>query len=102
MEDKNLPKAGKLMSNEKGDIMGILSWIIIGGLAGWAASMIMNTDAQMGALANIVVGIIGGLLGGFITSNLIGVGIDGFSIQSFLVALLGAVVLIAILKAIKR
>lgn len=82
--------------------MGILSWIIIGALAGWIASKIMNTDAQMGALANIVVGIIGGVLGGWITTAVLGVGIDGFSIQSFLVALLGSVILIAIVKAIRK
>lgn len=82
--------------------MGILSWIIIGALAGWVASMIMKTDAQMGAVANIVVGIIGGLLGGFISSNLLGIGIDGFSIQSFLIALVGAIILIAIVKAIRK
>lgn len=82
--------------------MGILSWIIIGALAGWIASKIMNKDAQMGGLANVIVGILGGVLGGWITSTFLNIGIDGFSIQSFLVALLGSVILLAIVKAVKK
>ncbi len=86
--------------------MGLLAWIIMGALAGWVASMIMKRDGSMGAIANIIVGIIGALLGGFIVNNLLGAdvdgGITGFNIQSFLVALLGAVVLLAILNLINR
>ena len=83
--------------------MGILTWIIIGGLAGWVASMIMKTDAQQGVVANVVVGIIGALIGGWLMSAL-GGGSDvmSFSIQSFLVALLGSVVLLGILKMVRR
>ena len=83
--------------------MGILTWIIIGGLAGWVASMIMKTDAQQGAIANIVVGIIGALIGGWLMSMLGGnPDVMSFSIESFLVALLGAEVLLGILKLIRR
>ena len=83
--------------------MGILTWIIIGGLAGWVASMIMKTDAQQGAIANIVVGIIGALIGGWLMSMFGGnPNVMSFSIESFLVALLGAVVLLGILKLIRR
>lgn len=71
--------------------MGIIGWIILGGIAGWIASMIMGTDSQQGLLGNIVVGIVGGFLGGFIL-NLFGVeGVNGFNIYSMIVAILGAV-----------
>ena len=84
--------------------MEIILWLVIGGLAGWIASMIMKTDAQMGAIANIVVGIVGALIGGFLARTVFGIEVDanGFSIPSLLVAVGGAVVLLAILKAVKR
>jgi uncharacterized membrane protein YeaQ/YmgE (transglycosylase-associated protein family) len=81
--------------------MGILSWIIIGGLAGWIASMVMSTDKSMGMFANIVVGIIGGLIGGFLVSLFGGSGMTGFNIWSLLVAVLGSIVLLAIVKAVR-
>ncbi|MEO8065574.1 MAG: GlsB/YeaQ/YmgE family stress response membrane protein [Candidatus Doudnabacteria bacterium] len=82
--------------------MGLILWIIFGALVGWVASMFMGTNAQMGLLANIVVGIIGALLGGFIMSLLGQGGISGFNLYSFIVALIGAVVLITIVKALRR
>lgn len=82
--------------------MGILSWIIVGGLAGWVASKFTGKDASMGLLANIVVGIIGGLLGGWIVSFVGGSGITGFNLYSFAVATFGAVVLLTILKMIRK
>lgn len=83
--------------------MNIIIWLIVGALAGWVASMIMKTDAQMGALANIVVGIIGAFIGGWIVS-LFGVDVmDGaLRIESILTAILGSVVLLAIVKAFRR
>jgi uncharacterized membrane protein YeaQ/YmgE (transglycosylase-associated protein family) len=82
--------------------MGILLWIVFGGLVGWIASMIMKTDAQQGIILNIIVGIVGAMLGGLIM-NLLGFGgVAGFTLYSFLVALLGAIVLIAIVRAIRR
>ena len=83
--------------------MGFLSWIIVGALAGWIASMIMKTDASMGALANIVVGIIGALIGGWVV-GLFGINVmDGaIRIESILTAILGAVILLAIVKAVRR
>ena len=83
--------------------MDIIIWLVVGGLAGWIASMIMKTDAQMGMLANIVVGIVGALLGGWLV-GLFGVEVaDGqLNIPSILTAILGAVVLLAILKAVRR
>jgi len=74
--------------------MGIIAWLIFGGLAGWIASKIMGTDAQQGILLNIVVGIVGAFLGGFIGSNLLGLGVTGFNITSFLVAVVGACILL--------
>lgn len=72
--------------------MGIIGWIVLGGLAGWIASMIAGTNARQGFIGNIVIGIIGAFLGGFIM-NLLGVdGITGFNLYSLLVALMGAVV----------
>lgn len=83
--------------------MDIIIWLIVGGLAGWIASMIMKTDAQMGVLANVIVGIIGALLGGWLV-GLFGVEVaDGeLNFTSILTAILGAVVLLAILKAVRR
>ncbi len=84
-------------------LINIIAWIILGALAGWVASLIMGTDAQQGAIANIVIGIIGAFIGGLIMSFIPGLsGADGLNIWSFLVALLGAVILIAILRAIRR
>lgn len=82
--------------------MGIIAWIIIGGLAGWVASKIMNTDAQQGIILNIVVGIVGALLGGFLL-GLFGMDMAGAGlIASFLTALLGAVVLLFVVKAVTK
>lgn len=81
--------------------MGIILWIIFGALVGWIASLIMKTDGQQGSLLNIAVGIVGALLGGWIMSFLGKTGVTGFNPYSFVVALLGAVVLIAIVKALR-
>lgn len=81
--------------------MGIIAWIILGGVAGWVASMVMKTDAQQGIFLNIVVGIIGAVLGGWIMSLIGEYGVTGFNIYSFLVALLGAIVFLAILRALR-
>lgn len=82
--------------------MGIILWIILGGIAGWVASMIMKTDANQGILLNILVGIVGAVVGGWVM-NLIGhYGVTGFNIYSFLVALLGSIILLAIVKALRR
>lgn len=82
------------------DIWGIITWIVIGGLAGWVASMITKTDAQQGVIGNIVAGIIGAFVGGFLVGLLGGEGFTGFNIWSFLVALLGAIVVLFIWRAI--
>ncbi len=75
-------------------------WVVVGGLAGWLASVIMKTDEQQGLFANIVIGILGGLLGGFLVGLIGGEGVTGFNIWSFLVALLGSIVLLFLWRLI--
>lgn len=83
--------------------MSIILWIIFGGLVGWIASLIMGTDPQQGIFLNVVVGIIGAFIGGWIMSVINGQGFTGqFDLWSFLVALLGAMVLLAIVRAFRR
>jgi len=82
--------------------MGILLWIILGALAGWIASMVMGTNAQQGMIANIVIGIIGAIIGGFVMSFFGGSGYTGFNLYSLLVAILGSIILIWIIKLIRR
>ncbi|MEN9934955.1 MAG: hypothetical protein RLZZ387_1534 [Chloroflexota bacterium] len=77
--------------------MGIISWIIFGALAGWVASMFMDTNARQGCLMNIVVGIVGAFLGGLVVELVTGQGFSfAFNIRSFIVAVLGAVGLLAL------
>lgn len=80
---------------------GIIMWIVIGALAGWIGSKIMGTDERQGALANILVGVVGAFIGGFITRLAFGddPGNNGF-IASLAVSVLGAVVLLGIYKAV--
>lgn len=78
--------------------MGIILWIIFGGLVGWVASVVMNTNSQQGIILNVVVGVVGAMLGGWIMSSMGGVSVSGFNFYSFLVALAGAVALLAIIK----
>lgn len=80
--------------------MGIITWIIVGGLAGWLASVIVGTNSQQGCLVDIGVGIIGALVGGFLFSILGGVGFTGFNIYSLLVATIGAIVFLLIVRAV--
>jgi len=80
--------------------MGILIWIIFGALVGWVASMIMKGGG--GLVWDIIVGIVGAVIGGLIMSMLGEGGVSGFNLYSFLVALLGACILIAIVRAIRR
>jgi len=82
--------------------MGILAWIVLGGLAGWFASMIAGNNAEQGLLGNIVVGIVGAFIGGFIFSLFGGEGITGFNVWSLVVAVLGATLLLFILRGFKR
>jgi uncharacterized membrane protein YeaQ/YmgE (transglycosylase-associated protein family) len=85
--------------------MGLIVLLIVGGLIGWVASMIMRTDGQQGIFLNIVVGIVGALLAGFVVTPLIGgapITSGQISIQSVLVSLLGAIVLLALINLFRR
>jgi uncharacterized membrane protein YeaQ/YmgE (transglycosylase-associated protein family) len=84
--------------------MGIIIWLVIGGIVGWLASIVMKRDGSQGVIMNVIVGIVGALLGGFLISPLVGVGTinDGVSIGSILVSLVGAIILLAIVNLFKR
>jgi len=85
--------------------MNIIVWLVIGGLIGWVASMLMRTNAQQGIVLNVVVGIVGALLGGWLLSPIVGVSTinqDNFSAPGLLVSLLGAVILLAIVNLVRR
>lgn len=84
--------------------MGIIVWLIVGGICGWLASIIMKRDAQQGIFLNIIVGIVGAILAGWLISPLVGVGTinDGITVGSFLVSLVGAVILLFIVNMITR
>ena len=81
--------------------MGLILWLVIGGVIGWLASMIMRTDAQQGIILNIVVGIVGAFIGGMIFA---GGNINNapLTLYSFLVSLLGAIILLAIVNLFRR
>ena len=86
-------------------MINFIIWIIVGGVLGWLASLIMRTDAQQGTLLNIIVGIIGAFLAGLVLSPMFGISTinDGvFRIESLLVSLLGAVILLAIVNLFRR
>lgn len=80
--------------------MGLIITILAGALIGWVASMIMKTNASMGALANIIAGIVGSAIGGFIFSGGRNFGSAGFSIGQFIVGVIGACILIALVKLV--
>jgi uncharacterized membrane protein YeaQ/YmgE (transglycosylase-associated protein family) len=86
--------------------MGLILWLIIGGVVGWLASMIMRTDAQQGVLLNIVVGIVGAFIGGWL-GGMLGIGggdinSGNFSLSGLLLSLIGAIVLLAIVNLFRR
>ena len=86
-------------------MVNFLVWIIVGGLIGWVASMIMRTNAQQGILLNIVVGIVGAFLAGFLLTPFLGVGTinqTDFSIPALLVSLGGAIILLGIVNLFRR
>jgi uncharacterized membrane protein YeaQ/YmgE (transglycosylase-associated protein family) len=80
--------------------MGIIMWIIFGALVGWIASLIMRTDESQGAMANIIIGIVGAFIGGFISRLVGGPSVSGFSLTSIVVAVLGAVLLIGLIRMV--
>lgn len=85
-------------------MINFILWLIVGGIVGWLASLVMRTDAQQGLILNIVVGIIGAALAGWIISPLVGVPSinEQFSIASLIVSLVGAIILLAIVNLFRR
>lgn len=81
--------------------MGFLAFLVLGGIAGWIASIVMKTSESQGLLGNVVIGVIGAYLGSFLFSLIGGSGFGEFTLYSLLVAVVGSVVLIAILKAVR-
>ncbi len=85
--------------------MNFIIWLVVGGLIGWVASKIMNTDAQQGVFLNVVVGIVGAFVAGWFISPLVGVPTinqNALSIGALLVSLLGAIILLAIVNLVRR
>jgi len=91
-------------ARQKESQMSFILWLIVGGIVGWLASLVMKTDGQQGILLNVIVGIVGAFIGGWLISPLVGAGTinDGFSIGSVLVSLVGAVILLAIVNLFRR
>lgn len=85
--------------------MNLIIWLIVGGVIGWLASIMMKTDGQQGIFLNIVVGIIGAMLGGWVLSPLVGISTinqNNFSLPALLVSFVGAAILLAIVNLIRR
>ena len=86
-------------------MINIIVWLVVGGVIGWLASIVMKTDAQQGIVLNVVVGIVGAVLGGWFLAPLFGTGTinqDNLSLPSLAVSLLGAVILLAIVNLVRR
>ena len=86
-------------------MIGFIIWLVIGGVIGWLASIVMRTDAQQGIFLNIIVGIVGAMLGGWLISPLVGVPTinqGSLSVGALVVSLLGAVILLAIVNLFRR
>lgn len=85
--------------------MNFIIWLIVGGIIGWIASMIMRTDGQQGIILNVIVGIVGALLGGWLLGGLFNSGQinqGDFSLSGLLVSLLGAIILLGIVNLVRR
>ena len=86
-------------------MINLIVWLVVGGVIGWLASIVMKTDAQQGIVLNVVVGIVGATIGGWFLAPLLGtatINQDNLSISSLVVSLLGAVILLAIVNLVRR
>jgi uncharacterized membrane protein YeaQ/YmgE (transglycosylase-associated protein family) len=86
-------------------LVNLIVWLIVGGIIGWLASMVMKTDAQQGTILNIVVGIVGAFIGGWLLTPLFGgsnINQGSFSLPSLIVSLLGAIILLAVVNLLRR
>ena len=85
--------------------MNFIIWLVVGGIIGWLASLVMRTDAQQGVILNVVVGIIGAILGGWIVAPMLGAGTinqNDFSIAGLIASFIGALILLAIVNLFRR
>lgn len=85
--------------------MNFLIWLVVGGVIGWLASLLMKTDGQQGILLNVVVGVVGAMVAGWLITPLVGVGTinqDNFSLPALMVSFLGAAVLLGIVNLLRR
>lgn len=85
--------------------MNVIVWLAVGGAIGWVASMVMNTDSQQGIFLNVVVGVVGALVAGWVISPLVGSGTinqGNFSMSSLVASLVGAVILLAVVNLFRR
>ena len=85
--------------------MNFIIWLVVGGLIGWVASMVMRTDGQQGIILNVIVGIVGAFLGGWLISPMVGVPTinqDAFSVGAMVVSLIGAIILLAVVNLVNR
>jgi uncharacterized membrane protein YeaQ/YmgE (transglycosylase-associated protein family) len=85
--------------------MNIVLWLVVGGILGWLASLVMKTDAQQGIILNVVVGIVGAVLGGLVIAPMLGTGTintNDFSVPGLFVSFLGALILLAIVNLVRR
>ena len=80
--------------------MGIISWIVLGGIAGWLASIVTKRNDRMGCITNIIAGIVGAAVGGWVFSLFGKSGVTGFNLPSLLVAFVGAVIVLAVVNLI--
>ena len=83
----------------------LIAWLVIGGVAGWLASLVMKTNSQQGMLLDIIIGIVGAFIGGFVLDMLDitgGQAVTGFNWVSLITAFIGAVILIALLRLVRR
>lgn len=85
--------------------MNLIIWLVVGGVLGWLASMVMRTDGQQGIILNVVVGVVGALLAGWFIAPMLGTGTinsNDFSVSGLVVSFIGAVVLLAIVNLFRR
>jgi uncharacterized membrane protein YeaQ/YmgE (transglycosylase-associated protein family) len=85
--------------------MNLIVWLVVGGILGWLASIVMKTDGQQGLILNVIVGVVGALIAGFVIAPMLGTGTintNDFSISGLIVSFVGAVLLLAIVNMVRR
>lgn len=83
-------------------LMSIVLWALFGALAGWIASLVMGTDREQGGMANIIIGILGAIIGGLLVRMLGGSGVTGFNLSSLFIAVIGAIILLGVVRLARQ